>query len=265
MALRLAVLRAIEAVPPLRRRILASCDYALIPEAGPPSEAASGWDDPRTARRQDRAWSRITEQALTGEPRADVRAVIESLREYCDPQGRVLEVGCGSGYFSRIVGRFQPDMEYVGLDYSKEMVALALERYPNAHFVQGDATSLAYPDNSFDGLIDGAALIHIPNWEKALGEYSRVARGPVILSSLTIADKGPTRMLEKRAYGSRVIEHIFSRADFTRACSAAGLRVEMRTETLDYDLEPYVGIRTTSELWVCSAADEQARGAPTAG
>ena len=264
MAFRRMALRAIEAVPPLRRRILASCDYALIPESDPQIEATTGWDDPRTAQRQDRAWRRITEQALSGEPRADVRAVIESLGDV-DPQGRILEVGCGSGYFSRIIEHIRPDIDYVGLDYSTEMVALARERYPKAHFVRGDATSLAYPGNSFDGVIDGAALIHIPNWQRALGEYSRVARGRVILSSLTIADKGPTRMLEKRAYGSRVIEHIFSRADMTRECSAAGLRVERRTETLDYDLEPYVGIRTTSELWVCSAADEQPRGAAMEG
>jgi ubiquinone/menaquinone biosynthesis C-methylase UbiE len=247
------LLRAVEAVPPLRRRILASSDYALLPvgATGIEHNSASGWDDGHTARRQDRAWRKLTEDAVHGRPRADIRALLDAVGDYAVDASALLEVGCGSGYFSRILGSHFPDVRYVGLDYSERMIRLARERYPRVTFVRGDATRLDFSDNAFDLLIDGAALIHIPEWQRALGEYSRVSHGPVILNSLTLTDSGPTRTLTKRAYGRPVVELVFSRSHLLEVIASLGRRVTREVVTLDYDLERHVSIKTTSELWVC--------------
>lgn len=253
---RAPVLRAVEAVPVLRRNLLASCDYRLIPPTANGSttsstgEAVSGWYSRRTAQRQDRAWSRLTNAALSGEPRQDIQAVIDALSE-CPPQSSVLEVGCGTGYFSDIIGHYCPQMTYTGVDYSSTMVELARTRRPDRTFVPGDATDLPFPSDSFDVIIDGAALIHIPSWQQALAEYARVAREAIILSSLTIADIPSTRTVEKLAYGSPVVELVFSREELHSAIAAVGRRVDGQSETLPYVLNRYIGIATTSETWVC--------------
>ena len=67
-----------------------------------------------------------------------------------DPAGgRVLEVGCGAGYF---LNRF---LEYgaahaAGIDLMEERISRASERYPRLELVAGDASRLPWADESFD-------------------------------------------------------------------------------------------------------------------
>ena len=58
---------------------------------------------------------------------------------------RVLDVACGTGFLTRHLRG-----EVVGLDLSEAMLEIARQRVPEATFVQGDAFSLPFPDDSFD-------------------------------------------------------------------------------------------------------------------
>jgi ubiquinone/menaquinone biosynthesis C-methylase UbiE len=253
---RATVLRTVERIGPLRRNLLASCDYQLIetPSANggqDMGEQNPGWVSRRTAARQDRAWQRITRRALDGDPREDVAAVLDAIATEGRADGTVLEVGCGSGYFGELIGHSFPAMTYVGVDNSEAMIALARSRRPQADHRHGDATALPFDDKSFDLTLDGAALIHIPDWRSALAEYDRVTEGPIVLSSLTVSDLPRAQMLRKLAYGSPVLELIFSRQELRSCLADIGRTVVSQVPTLDYDLAHYVGIPTTSELWVC--------------
>ena len=67
-----------------------------------------------------------------------------------DPAGlRVLEVGCGSGYFlSRLLD--YGAAHAAGIDLMEHRIALARERDPRLELVSGDAAELPWPDSSFD-------------------------------------------------------------------------------------------------------------------
>jgi SAM-dependent methyltransferase len=77
----------------------------------------------------------------------------------------VLEVGSGRGYLQDVAD------DYTGLDISP-----SVRRFYHKKFVLGSATSLPFPDNSFDGAWSIWVLEHVPNPEQALAELRRVMR-----------------------------------------------------------------------------------------
>jgi SAM-dependent methyltransferase len=87
------------------------------------------------------------------------------------PRGHktVLDLGARDGWVSQhLVNYFD---QVVALDLTKP--ALVMDRVV---CVQGDATRLQYPDNSFDTVVCAEVLEHIPDVQKACDEITRVAR-----------------------------------------------------------------------------------------
>lgn len=96
--------------------------------------------------------------------------------------GQVLDVCTGTGdlvgYLHETLG---PEGQVTGLDFSAEMLSLARKRFPesaygNITFQQGDAMSLPYADNSFDGAIVSFGLRNIVDIPKAIAEMTRVVK-----------------------------------------------------------------------------------------
>jgi SAM-dependent methyltransferase len=96
-----------------------------------------------------------------------------------DPLGaRVLEVGCGGGYF---LSRF---LDYgaahaAGIDLMEHRIALARERDPRLELVAGDASELPWADGSFDLVMQFTCLSSVleAGLRRAIaGEMWRVVR-----------------------------------------------------------------------------------------
>ncbi|MBN1921432.1 MAG: class I SAM-dependent methyltransferase [Anaerolineae bacterium] len=79
------------------------------------------------------------------------------------PGERALDVGCGTGAFSRrLAERFD---SVLGLDLSPQMIRLARERsraYPNIEFRIADVLAEALPGAHFDAIVSIATLHHLP-------------------------------------------------------------------------------------------------------
>jgi demethylmenaquinone methyltransferase/2-methoxy-6-polyprenyl-1,4-benzoquinol methylase len=73
---------------------------------------------------------------------------------------RVLEVACGTGYWTRFIAATAASV--TGIDAAPEMLALARERVPVASFVAGNAYALAPDLGAFDGAFAGFFLSHVP-------------------------------------------------------------------------------------------------------
>jgi SAM-dependent methyltransferase len=115
-------------------------------------------------------------------PAADIRMrrrvdmLAEDLRTLSDPQ--VLEIGCGTGFFTRYLLERLPDLKLVGSDISPKSIAAANERwsaFPDARFEVMDATALPYEEGSYDAVIGCSILHHLPA-EGTLREAFRVLR-----------------------------------------------------------------------------------------
>ena len=75
----------------------------------------------------------------------------------------VLEIGCGTGAFSRLLARRAERV--LALDLSPRMIQIARERskgYPNIEFRVADAIEWAFPTAHFDCVVSIATLHHLP-------------------------------------------------------------------------------------------------------
>lgn len=94
---------------------------------------------------------------------------------------RVLEVGCGPGWFWEAAGpRLPTSLQITLTDLSEGMVAAASQRVAAARSGwrvgawQADAADLPFADESFDIVVASHMLYHVPTPEQAIGEIARV-------------------------------------------------------------------------------------------
>lgn len=121
---------------------------------------------------------------------------------------RVLEAGCGTGYFAQVCGArygwpiYPADLAREGLDYARQM---GIER-----LAQADLRALPYPAGAFDVVISLDVIVHLQKGEEygALRELARV-----------LAPKGllVLRVSALEMLRSRHAEFVGERQRFTRS------------------------------------------------
>jgi len=90
---------------------------------------------------------------------------------------RVLDVGCGSGWASRLIAERVPQGQVVGIDISDEMVQLASNSstaFANVAFKVASAEALPFADNEFDGAFSMESIYYYSDMLAALREIHRV-------------------------------------------------------------------------------------------
>ena len=89
----------------------------------------------------------------------------------------ILEVGCGNGYAASLITARGVN-RYTGLDIMPEQLEIARKRnLANACFVLGSADDLsAFPDKSFDAILDFCILHHVEGWRTFFDESRRVLK-----------------------------------------------------------------------------------------
>jgi ubiquinone/menaquinone biosynthesis C-methylase UbiE len=98
------------------------------------------------------------------------------------PGERVLDLGCGAGWASRILARLvgegpEGHGQVVGVDISDEMIrrARAASRdFDNLMFVWGSAQQIPWEENFFDKVLSVESFYYYPDQERALHELFRV-------------------------------------------------------------------------------------------
>jgi trans-aconitate methyltransferase len=181
-----------------------------------------------------------------GEPRLDFQVAAEAVAATGIANPRLMEIGCGSGYYSEVFANLLPGVRYAGIDYSDAMVARARARYPSAVFNVADATKLPYADNAFDIVFDGVSLMHIIDFTTAIREATRVAARYCILHSVPIFDNHSTTYLAKYAYGAPVVEVVFDKQELMSVCRDAGLRLMREWTGIPYDVHGATGHHSRS-------------------
>lgn len=95
--------------------------------------------------------------------------------EFLTESNSILDVGCASGGLYNIVCSKRPNISYVGIDISKNLIEEAKRKYPNAEFQLSDGQRIKYPDNFYDSVLTLGTTVHNMNWKFLLQECLRVA------------------------------------------------------------------------------------------
>jgi SAM-dependent methyltransferase len=250
--------RIVKAAPILRRHILTSTDYKVlggVEDARNAAASSSGWLAARTVARQERAYRSLIADMKNGEPRLDFAVAAEAVAASGIADARLLEVGCGSGYYSEVFASLVPDgVRYAGIDYSEAMIARARSNYPSTAFAVADATRLPYPDDAFDIVFNGVSLMHIIDYQAAIREAARVTGRYCVLHTVPVFDDHQTTYLRKFAYGAPVVEVIFGRNELMSLCRDAGLRLQREWPCIPYDVSEVTGHRSTTETYLFTKA-----------
>ncbi len=97
------------------------------------------------------------------------------------PGERVLDLGCGAGWASRLIAKAVDSPErsgqVIGLDVSDEMIRRARAAstdYDNLMFVVGSAQQVPWEENFFDKVLSVESFYYYADQERALAELFRV-------------------------------------------------------------------------------------------
>ena len=144
------------------------------------------------------------------------------------PGDRLLDVGCGTGHWSRFFASLGFDV--VGVDISPEMIEFArLHNSPNCSFKIADAYRLPFDNSSFDVVTAMAMLDFASEVKTTVAEMLRCVKsnGSVMMGTLNkLAPINRERIDEgKEPYASA---HLFSPAELRDLLSAFGKQLRLR-------------------------------------
>lgn len=111
---------------------------------------------------------------------------------------RLLDVGCGEGYYGRNISAFCSRLELHGVDIAKAAVAAAAKKLPMARYIVASSNRLPYADGYFDSLLRVFAPSNEDELKRILKPSGRVL----------IVTPGPRHLAQLKAFiYSEVREH----------------------------------------------------------
>jgi len=152
---------------------------------------------------------------------------------------RWLDLGCGTGYFSRVMAQRFVGSEGVALDIAEGMLRHARPLAGADHFVAGDAERMPLRGASCELIFSSLAVQWCADFGAVLGEARRVLQpgGVFAFASLCVGTLYELRDSWQAVDGMVHVNRFRDLDDYQRLCTASGLRVrslEVRPHVLHY-------------------------------
>lgn len=152
---------------------------------------------------------------------------------------RWLDLGCGTGHFSRTLRARFDGAHGLALDLAEGMLRHARVRDSAAGYLAGDAESLPLRDASVDLVFSSLAIQWCAHLDRVLAEASRVLRpgGVLAFSSLCVGTLAELRASWQAVDGHVHVNRFRDFQDYERQSLASGLevvQVQRRAHGLHY-------------------------------
>lgn len=150
-----------------------------------------------------------------------------------------LDLGCGTGYFSRLLAPRYPHATGLALDIAEGMLRHAQPLAGAQHFIGADAENLPLRNASLDLIYSSLALQWCADFPRVLSEAARVLRpnGVLAFSSLCVGTLQELRDSWQAVDGFVHVNRFRQFADYQQHAANSGLQLETlqtRTETLHF-------------------------------
>lgn len=123
--------------------------------------------------------------------------ILEKLNEE-ENLGRLIEFGCGTGYFTKTLA--DKSESIISTDISEEMLEIAKEKFKEIEFQVMDFQDCKFDDGTFDTVFMGLVLLFADDPKIALKESHRILKpeGKLIIADPDISFLSPYEMLRFR-------------------------------------------------------------------
>jgi malonyl-CoA O-methyltransferase len=144
-----------------------------------------------------------------------------------NPPARWLDLGSGTGHFSRAMAQHFAHSEGVALDIAEGMLRHARPLGGAQHYVAGDAENLPLRGASVDLMFSSLAVQWCSDFAAVLAEANRVLRpgGTFAFASLCVGTLYELRESWQAVDGMVHVNRFREFDDYQRLCAASGLRV----------------------------------------
>lgn len=114
-----------------------------------------------------------------------VSEIVKNIKAYQEKEKiNILEIGCGTGEYTKHLARLMPNARIVGLDISAKILNIAKDKcnqYKNVSFVSSSAYDSGFKSNNFDVVV-GFYVLHHLKINKVKSEIDKVLkRGGLVL------------------------------------------------------------------------------------
>lgn len=184
------------------------------------------------------------------------------------PGERILDLGCGNGWATRLLARAAPGATAVGVDVSPAMIARAEALHSNtirARYEVAAFEALPFGDGRFDRVFSMEALYYAADLERALAEVARVL-APGGRADLVIDYYKESPHTASWTCAMKVETHWLATAEWIAALERAGLErvraervVDARGPGTEAEFQPshcydtyaaWKAIREAGSLWL---------------
>ncbi|MFG0420945.1 malonyl-ACP O-methyltransferase BioC [Pseudomonas sp. zjy_8] len=152
---------------------------------------------------------------------------------------RWLDLGSGTGYFTRALGERYGQGTGLAVDIAEGMLRHARPQGGVAHFIAGDAEALPLQAASVDLLFSSLALQWCADFPRVLSEAQRVLRpgGALAFSSLCVGTLQELRDSWQAVDGFVHVNRFRRFEDYQQCCAASGMQVlslQRQAQTLHF-------------------------------
>lgn len=98
-----------------------------------------------------------------------------------EPGTKLVELGCGPGFYSRRLASRFPQLHVIGIDRSRRQLQYARDKaealgLTNCRFERKDVLEVTSPDSTYDAVIASRLFTVLPEYERVMAEIHRALR-----------------------------------------------------------------------------------------
>lgn len=150
----------------------------------------------------------------------------------CSPE-TIVDLGCGTGHFSKSLSHKFPQANYIGIDLSEGMVRFAKYHHSSEYiWLTGDADSLPFKNDSIDLIFSSLAIQWCANLPNLMQEIKRVLspNGRFVFSTLLDGSLHELKAAWSEVDDKTHVNDFFRKDDYQNAALKSALTIELLSE-----------------------------------